>query len=283
MAAGHTSKEIAKMTKNYPPAATPPPRGEPLPPPGPEPDTAPRPQTAEPAGLEGTGQEQGMADMAKGHAADLSHSGLEAGKHAAETARDQAAGVAAEASRQGRNLLRQAQDQAGHQVSQGHERLATGLLSVSDELRSMADSSGQDSLAAGFARQAASWARDAGQWLGDRRPAQVLDEAQSFARRRPGTFVALAAGAGLVAGRLTRGMTAASSGATAPDGGPELVGPQERFPDTAGHSRQAPAVSGDFPAAAEPVTADVPAWRTEATFTSSAVSAGDQAGPRDLR
>jgi hypothetical protein len=276
------------MTENYPPAATPPTRGKPLPPPRPEPDIAPRPQTAEPAWQAGAGQEQGMAGMAKDHAADLSHSGLEAGKHAAETARDQAAGVAAEASRQGRNLLRQAQDQAGQQVSQGHERLATGLLSVSDELHSMADSSGQDGLAAGFARQAASWARDAGHWLGDRRPEQVLDEVQSFARRRPGTFIALAAGTGLVAGRLTRGMTAASSGATVPDGGPDLAGPQEHIPAAAGHPRQAPAVSGDFPAAAaEPLTADAPAWRTEATFTGSAVlagdQAGDQAGPKDLR
>jgi hypothetical protein len=33
---------------------------------------------------------------------------------------------------------------------------------------------------------------------------------QSFARRRPGVFLALAAGAGLMAGRLTRGMKAAS-------------------------------------------------------------------------
>jgi hypothetical protein len=57
----------------------------------------------------------------------------------------------------------------------------------------------------------ASRVRDAGQWLGDRKPGQVMDEVQSFARRKPAVFVALAAGAGLVAGRLTRGLKDASS------------------------------------------------------------------------
>jgi len=118
--------------------------------------------------------------------------------------------VAAEAGRQGRDLLRQGQDQLGEQAAQGQQRLAAQLLSLSDQLRSMADGSGQSGVAADLARQAASRARDAGQWLGERGPAQVIDEVQSFARRRPAAFVALAAGAGLVAGRLTRGLKAAS-------------------------------------------------------------------------
>ena len=45
----------------------------------------------------------------------------------------------------------------------------------------------------------------------DRKPGQVVDEMQSFARRRPAVFLVLAAGAGLVAGRLTRGLKDASS------------------------------------------------------------------------
>ena len=118
----------------------------------------------------------------------------------ADVAREQASGVAAEAGRQGRDLLRQAQNQLEEQAAQGQQRLAAGLLSLSDELGSMADGSTQGGAAADLARDAASRARDAGQWLGDRRPAQVVDEVQSFARRRPGVFLALAAAAGLVAG-----------------------------------------------------------------------------------
>jgi hypothetical protein len=192
------------MTENYPPASTPPQRGKPLPP----------HQT----------KEQGTADVVKDQAADLSHGSVQAGKHAAEVAREQASGVAAEAGRQGRDLLRQAQDQLGEQAAQGQQRLAAGLLSLSDELSSMADGSTQGGVAADLARDAASRARDAGQWLGERRPAQVVDEVQSFARRRPGVFLALAAAAGLVAGRLTRAMKAASSDGPAPAGGLPATG-----------------------------------------------------------
>jgi len=177
------------MTENYSPASVPPLHDATLPPLPPEQDTA---------------------DVVKDQAADLGHSGVQAGKHTADVAREQAAGVAAEAGRQGRDLLRQGQDQLGEQAAQGQQRLAAQLLSLSDQLRSMADGSGQSGVAADLARQAASRARDAGQWLGERGPAQVIDEVQSFARRRPAAFVALAAGTGLVAGRLTRGLKAAS-------------------------------------------------------------------------
>ena len=178
------------MTENYLPAWTPPQRGEPLP-------------TA-------SAEEQGTADVVKDQAADLSHSSIQTGKHVADVAREQASGVAVEAGRQGRDLLHQAQGQLEEQAAQGQQRLANQLLSLSDELRSMAGASGQDGMAAGLASQAASRVRNAGQWLDARKPGQVAEEMQSFARRRPAVFLALAVGAGLVAG-LTRGLKDANS------------------------------------------------------------------------
>jgi hypothetical protein len=178
------------MTENYSPASMPPLRA-PLPP------------------------EQDTTDVVRDQAADLGHSGVQAGKHTADVAREQAAGVAAEAGRQGRDLLRQGQDQLGEQAAQGQQRLAAQLLSLSDQLTSMADGSGQNGVATDLTRQAASRARDAGQWLGERGPTQVLDEVQSFARRRPAVFLVVAAGAGLIAGRLTRGLKSASDDGTA--------------------------------------------------------------------
>ena len=168
------------MTDNYLPASTPPQRGEPL-----------RPASAE---------EQGTAHVVKDQATDLSHSSIQTGKHVADVAREQASGVAVEAGRQGRDLLHQAQGQLEEQAAQGQQRLANQLLSLSDELRSMAGASGQGGMAAGLASQAAWRVRNAGQWLEDRKPGQVADEMQSFARRRPAVFLALAVGAGLVAG-----------------------------------------------------------------------------------
>ncbi len=179
------------MTENYPPAAMPSQRDESRPP--------------------VWAEEQGTADVVKDQASDLGHSSVQAGKHVADVAREQGSGVAAEAGRQGRDLLQQAQGQLEEQAAQGQQRLANRLLSLSDELRSMADASGQGVMAADLAHQVASRIGDAGQWLGDRKPGQVMDEMESFARRKPAVFLALAAGAGLVAGRLTRGLKDASS------------------------------------------------------------------------
>ena len=127
-----------------------------------------------------------------------------------DVAREQASGVAAEAGRQGRNLLEQAQGQLHEQAAEGQQRIAKKLLSLSDELRSMAENSNQG-VAVDVAQQAASRVRDAGHWLEKREPGQVVNEVQSFARRRPAVFLALAAGAGLVAGRLTRGLKDATA------------------------------------------------------------------------
>jgi hypothetical protein len=159
---------------------------------------------------------QGTTEVVKEQAADLGGSTVQAGKHTAQVAREQASDVAAEATRQGRDLLQQAQSQVGEQVAQGQQRLASELLSISEELRSMADSSERDGTASELARQAASRTRDIGRWLDARGPAEVVDEVQSFARRRPGMFLAIAVGAGLVAGRLTRGIKDASSDEGAP-------------------------------------------------------------------
>jgi hypothetical protein len=168
------------MKDNYLPAATPPQRGETRPP--------------------ESGGEPGKAD-------DRRHRGVQAGRHVAGAAREHASGVAAEAGRQGGDLLRQAQGQLGEQAARGQQQLANRLFSLSDELDSMVSASGQRGMA-GVASQAASRVRAAGQWLEARKPGQVADDVQSFARSRPAIFLVLAAGAGLVAGRLTCGLNA---------------------------------------------------------------------------
>lgn len=255
------------MTEEYlPPSAPPPWPDEPLPP-----------------------QEQGTADVVKDQAAELGRSGAKAGQHAVDVARDQAADVAAEAGRQGRNLLRQAQDELGEQTARGQRRLAAELISLGDQLGSMADGS-PPGVASDLARQAASRARDAGQWLGDRRPAQVIDEVQAFARRRPGVFLALAAGAGLLAGRLTRGIQAASrddqepAAPTAPGAGPQARGPS--VPQASGPSVPPPvepayfARAGDDVAAPAglPTTARVTAADPDAAYGDGASLPDDQVG-----
>ena len=200
------------MTENYPPAA--PQWTEPLVPGQEQPSTAGQPGTlGQPgtAGQQGAGGPQSTTEVVRDQAADLGGSTVQAGKQTAEVARQQASGVMAEATQQGRNLLQEAQSQVGQQVAQGQQRLASELLSISDELQSMAESAKQDGTASELARQVATRAREVGQWLEARQPADVVGELQSFARRRPGIFLGIAAGAGLLAGRLTRGLKDASS------------------------------------------------------------------------
>jgi len=209
----------------------------------------------------GSAEQQGTADVVKDQASGLSHSSVQAGKHVADVARGQASGVAAETARQGRDLLHQAQSQLEKQAVQGQQQLAHQLLSLSDELRSMAGASGQDGMAASLASQAASRVRTAGQWLDDRQPAQVADEMQSFARRRPAVFLALAVGAGLVAGRLTRGLKDANSdNSAAPAAAQELSGQWAQRSDVVSYPPATAARVGDqTPRPAVPATGD-PAW-----------------------
>jgi hypothetical protein len=218
---------MTRMTENYLAGTTPPPGG---------------------GSLE---TEQDTAQLVKDHASDLANSSAQAGKHVGDVAREQASGVAAEAGRQGRDLLQQAQGQLHEQTAEGQQRIAKKLLSLSDELRSMAENSNQG-VAVDLAQQAASRVRDAGHWLEDREPGQVVDEMQSFARRRPAVFLVLAAGAGLVAGRLTRGLkdaTAGDSTETAePAAAPGLGRQPARPADVAGYpsyGEGVPAVADD--------------------------------------
>jgi hypothetical protein len=266
MAANRSIEEIARMTDNYLPASTPPQRGEPLPP--------------------ASAEEQGTADVVKDQASDLSHSSIQTGKHVADVAREQAAAVAVEAGRQGRDLLHQAQGQLEEQAAQGQQRLANQLLSLSDELRSMADSAGQGGMAASLASQAASRVRNAGLWLDDRKPGQVADEMQSFARRRPAVFLALAVGTGLVAGRLTRGLKDANSdnSAAAPATTQGLSGQRAQPSDRASYPPATAAGVSDLtpglsvPASGLPTGGD-PAWEAGPAYGKrSPLVTDDQAG-----
>ena len=60
-------------------------------------------------------------------------------------------------------------------------------------------------MASDAAREVANRARSFGQQLDGREPAELLDDLRSFARRRPGMFLAGAAIAGVVVGRVLRG------------------------------------------------------------------------------
>jgi hypothetical protein len=126
----------------------------------------------------------------------------------ADTAKQAGGQVTAEAGKQAKQLLAQAQSEVTEQAAATQQRVAEGLHALADELTGMARNSDQDGPATDLARQAADKAHQAAGWVADRDPGALLDEVRSFARRKPGTYLAIALGAGVLAGRLTRGLTA---------------------------------------------------------------------------
>lgn len=140
----------------------------------------------------------------------------------AHEARDQASEVAGAATRQVRSLADQARGELDAQAESQQRRAAEGLRSLSAELSSMARSSEDPGYATDLVQQASDATDRVASWLDERDPGSLVREVQDFARRRPGLFIALAAGAGLLVGRLARGMK------DAPSSGPASSGERER-------------------------------------------------------
>lgn len=164
------------------------------------------------------------AHTAREEAADVARSAKESGQHLAQEARHEARDVTREAGRQARGLLDRGREELTDQATQQQQRLAGQLRSFSEELGSMVEGSGasEEGLARDLARRLADGTQAAASWLDERGPGGLVDEVERFARTRPGTFLAIAAGAGLLVGRLTRGIKDVHAGESedSPDLGP---------------------------------------------------------------
>lgn len=141
---------------------------------------------------------------------DLKHEAGAAGHRVADTAKHEARGVASEAKYQVRNLADRVGSEVRSQASTQQHRAAGGIRDVGSQFSEMAATSTQSGVARDLVETVGSRADRVAAWLDQREPQDLLDEVKRFARRRPGVFLAIAAGAGVVIGRLTRGL--ASSG-----------------------------------------------------------------------
>ena len=124
---------------------------------------------------------------------------------AAGTAKEQAKQVTGEAKAQVRNLARDVRDRAKTEARTQNDRLADSVRHFADELDEMAGQRG-DSPASQGVTQLSQGGRRFADYLAENGPEGVLAGVQDFARRRPGTFLAVAAAAGCVAGRLGKGV-----------------------------------------------------------------------------
>lgn len=150
---------------------------------------------------------QSTTPGAREEAANLAGEAGEAGRRVAGVAKGETRAVGSEARRQAKRLADQVGSEVRQQAANQQSKAASGLRTIGDEFSNMANGQGSGSgFAATVAKEAGTRVGAAAQWLDDRDPQALLEETKRFARRRPGVFIAIALGAGLVVGRLVRSL-----------------------------------------------------------------------------
>lgn len=155
------------------------------------------------AGTETTG----VKERAGAAASQLGEAGRETVRDAKERARD----VAHEAGDRTRGLVDRTRNELGSQVASQQQHLAGGLRALGDELNQMSSGTQDPGYATDLVQRAGEATGHVAQWFEEREPGDILHEVEDFARRRPGMFILMAAGAGLLVGRFLRGAKDAPS------------------------------------------------------------------------
>jgi hypothetical protein len=164
-------------------------------------------------------------DAVKDEASNVAGHAAAAAQGVADTAKEEVANVASEVKSSAQDLLSQAKTGLTGQAGTQQQKAAEGIRTISSQLQSMAEAPDQQGIASDLIRQAAQRSEGVASWLENREPGDLLAEVQRFARNRPGTFLLLAAGAGVLAGRLTRSLTAGATSQTAGNIPPQPVQP----------------------------------------------------------
>ncbi|HRO30761.1 hypothetical protein [Citricoccus sp.] len=154
-----------------------------------------------------TTSEGGTKETARQEAGRLGAEAQGAARDVAGTARDEARHVKDEAVGQARSLAESAKQEATSQLSTQKDRLAVQSRGISEDLERISRGERPESdLVNQAVAMLSDRARRVTHHLESREPMDLLDDVRRFAARRPGTFLAIAAGIGLVAGRMTRGL-----------------------------------------------------------------------------
>ena len=104
-----------------------------------------------------------------------------------------------------RSLSGDARSAMRERVDERTSTIAASLAGMADDLETMAGSTQDEGPLPTAAHQLAGVARNASRRLEEGGAEGVVDDVRSYARRRPGVFLGVAFGLGIVAGRLLRG------------------------------------------------------------------------------
>lgn len=161
--------------------------------------------------IDSRSESSSTAETAKGEAANVKDTAADAALGVKDVAKSEASNVAQEAKYQARNLMDQTRSELRGQANSQQSALAGKLNGWASELGSMASKSDESGMMTDLAHEASRRVGEISHWLDNHEPGDVLDEVKRFARRRPVAFLAIAAAAGVVAGRVTRGAVAANT------------------------------------------------------------------------
>lgn len=152
--------------------------------------------------------DRGKSDVAKEHAADLKDHAAGAGQDLGQSAKAEAKGVVRDAQREARGLFDSVSGEAQSQLRGGQAKLAQTVREFAAEVGEMADGGQRQGQASQVARTIADSGDSVARWLENNEPGDALDSVRRYASRNPMTFLAIAAGAGLLVGRFARGFQA---------------------------------------------------------------------------
>src|SRR5215212_2235624 len=168
--------------------------------------------TTQGGGPEGATAVKESASTAVAKSGEVASTATEGGRQVASEASRQAGQLTQEALESARGLVSEATGSLREQAGQQTERAASGLRSLSEQVRALAEGRTDEAGAAGdYARQAGEKLQQVAERLESGGIEGAVSDLQSFARRRPGVFLLGAAAAGFAVGRLVRGAQAAGS------------------------------------------------------------------------
>lgn len=167
----------------------------------------------------------GPTQVAREQASEVGRTTEYAGRQVFGTAAEQAKNVAQDAKVQARDLVGEARSQVAQQARTGQHKAADGIRNLAGELREMTQGGAQSGPASEVARQLADRAERVADWLGGREPGDLVEDARGLARRKPGVFLLGATLAGVLAGRLTRGVVDSSTSSAGLDARPPAPHP----------------------------------------------------------
>lgn len=147
-----------------------------------------------------------VKDHAAQQAGEVKDHAVGAAKDVAQTAGTEAKTVVRDARTELRGLVDNGLNELNSQAGTGQNRLAAELRNVVDELGEMVQGSQHNGMATQFARELSDRGNGLVGWLETHEPRDALDQVRRYAARNPWTFLAVAAGAGLLVGRFARGL-----------------------------------------------------------------------------